>query len=96
MNKTQKSLMTSKWALIVDHYEKIKQKIKELIEQFGIRAMKFHPNVTEVDLNTSYGKERTEAILCACGECGLPLIIHGGRSSILKNTEKRCLKKISN
>jgi hypothetical protein len=26
MNKTQKSLMNSKWALIVDHYEKIKQK----------------------------------------------------------------------
>jgi len=76
--------------------EQIKQKIKELIEQFGIRAMKFHPNVTEVDLNTSYGKERTEAILCACGECGLPLIIHGGRSSILKNTEAATYSSIYN
>ena len=76
--------------------EQIKQKIKELIEQFGIRAIKFHPNVSEVDLNTSYGKERTEAILCACGECGLPLIIHGGRSSILKNTETAAYSSIYN
>ncbi|MCK5710556.1 MAG: transposase [Deltaproteobacteria bacterium] len=43
MNKTQKSLMTSKWALIVDHYEKIKQKqnpsfktVQELCEAFNV------------------------------------------------------------
>lgn len=43
MNQTQKNLMTSKWALIVDHYEKIKQEsnpsfktVQELCDAFNV------------------------------------------------------------
>jgi len=52
MKKTDKQLMTSKWTLVVDHYEKIKQKknksfktVKELCEAFQV-SRKDIPYVT--------------------------------------------------
>jgi transposase InsO family protein len=54
MTKTQKKLLTSKWSLIIDHYEKIKQHqnpsfktVKELCEAF---------QVTRRDILNYYGK----------------------------------------
>lgn len=52
---------------------------------YGARAVKLHPNITEIDLASSWGRERAEAILHACGRNHLPLVVHGGRSSVLKN-----------
>ena len=59
--------------------------IKEKIGQFNIRAIKFHPNITETNLGSKRGKERVECILDVCREFRLPLIVHGGRSTVLKN-----------
>lgn len=61
--------------------------LKEKMKIHEIEAIKLHPNITEIDLGTTSGKERVENILAACGHFQLPLIIHGGRSPLLKNKE---------
>ncbi len=63
----------------------IDQFIEEKIRQYKIQALKLHPNITGIDLGSKKGKERVEAILEACRRFKLPLIIHGGRSPLLKN-----------
>ncbi len=59
--------------------------VEEKVKEYKIQALKLHPNITGVDLGSRKGKERVEAILEACRKFKLPLIIHGGRSPILKN-----------
>ena len=61
--------------------------MKGKIKVHKIEAIKLHPNITEIDLGTTSGKERIENILAACSFFQLPLIIHGGRSPLLKNRE---------
>jgi predicted TIM-barrel fold metal-dependent hydrolase len=52
-----------------------------LVREFGIRAVKCHPVVSELDLATPERQRWLEALLQACGDAGLPLIIHGGRNN---------------
>lgn len=59
--------------------------IREKISLFKIKAIKLHPNITGINLNSVKGKERVERILEACRDFRLPLIVHGGRSPILKD-----------
>jgi predicted TIM-barrel fold metal-dependent hydrolase len=59
--------------------------VKQMVNQFDIKAIKLHPNITGIDMSASTGKERVENILCACNESRLPVIVHGGRSPILRN-----------
>lgn len=65
--------------------EDIESFLKRMIGQFSIRAVKLHPNLSEIDTLSKYGKERIERILSTCGELGLPLIVHGGVSTVLQN-----------
>jgi len=68
-------------------HEDMSEFLKERIKRYGIEAVKLHPNITGIDLGTRQGKERVEGILKACGELELPLIIHGGRSPVVKNSK---------
>ncbi len=61
--------------------------INEAIIKHGIKAVKIHPNITEIKIGSSSGKQRLDALLSACGKFGIPIIIHGGKSKILKNSE---------
>lgn len=61
--------------------------MQEKTNRFKLKAIKLHPNITETDLGSRRGKERVECILEACREFKLPLIVHGGRSSVLKNPQ---------
>ena len=58
---------------------------KRAISLFSIRAVKVHPNVTEIDLTSSIARQRLETIVEICGTLQLPLIVHGGRSPLLPN-----------
>jgi predicted TIM-barrel fold metal-dependent hydrolase len=69
--------------------------IKEQLNQFNIKAIKIHPNITNINLISPVGKERVESILQACGHFKLPIIVHGGRSPVLsdiKASEYGCIK----
>lgn len=52
---------------------------KSLKQQYGIKAMKCHPVASGIDLGTGVRSEWLETMLVACGELGLPLVLHGGR-----------------
>lgn len=65
----------------------IDQYLSTLVRRFGILALKIHPNVTGIDLGSRAGRERIESVLQACDHLDLPLIIHGGRSSLLEHPE---------
>lgn len=63
---------------------------------FHARAVKLHPNITEIDLTTNQGKERAEAILDGCRKNDLALVVHGGRSNVLRNAGARAYGCVSN
>jgi predicted TIM-barrel fold metal-dependent hydrolase len=44
-----------------------------------VRAVKLHPAITRIDLGSAPGRARVEAMLDACRQSGVPLIVHGGR-----------------
>jgi predicted TIM-barrel fold metal-dependent hydrolase len=56
---------------------------------YGIRAIKFHPNLAGIDPLTKEGRDLIYASLTVAGELGLPIIIHGGRSPGLEPAEMR-------
>jgi hypothetical protein len=69
--------------------------IREQVNQFNIKAIKIHPNITNINLMSPHGKKRVESILETCGHFRLPIIVHGGRSPIIsdrKASEHGCLK----
>ncbi len=55
----------------------------------GIRAIKFHHNLTGIDPLTKKGEELTNATLAAAGELNLPMVMHGGSSPGLEPVEWR-------
>jgi predicted TIM-barrel fold metal-dependent hydrolase len=57
--------------------------VRQAVADFGIRAVKLHPNLSNLDPESEVGRERTLAIIAACDAMNLPLIVHGGRSPIL-------------
>jgi len=61
--------------------------VRDEIRKFKIVAVKLHPNITGIDLGSRSGKERVESILESCEEFRLPLVVHGGRSPVLRNLE---------
>lgn len=60
--------------------EDINRHVSLMEEEYGIKALKCHPVVTGIDLGSSRGKDRIEAMLDACGRHGFPFIIHSGRN----------------
>ena len=57
--------------------------LEAAVADFGICAVKLHPNLSDIDLGTRAGRARAEAILRASARLELPVIVHGGRSPIL-------------
>jgi predicted TIM-barrel fold metal-dependent hydrolase len=70
--------------------------IRSAIARYGIKAIKLHPNLTGIDLGTSEGRERVEAVLQGCHDLGLPLVVHGGSSPVIKNPRARMYSSLSN
>jgi len=70
--------------------------LSRMRSKHGARAVKLHPNITEIDPSRSRGRERVEAILEGCRRNDLPLVVHGGRSNLLKNADARGYGSISN
>jgi len=48
---------------------------------FDIKAIKCHPVVTGIDLTKMARKHWLAELVRACGQCGLPLIIHSGQNN---------------
>lgn len=70
--------------------------IRSAIARYGIKAIKLHPNLTGIDLGTSGGRERIEAVLQGCQDLSLPLVVHGGLSPVIKNPRARAYSSLSN
>jgi hypothetical protein len=63
-------------------------------EQWGICAIKVHPNLAGVDFLRKSGRDLIEATLLAAGTLGLPVVIHGGRTPGMEPCELRELGSI--
>lgn len=59
--------------------------VRHAVHKYKIKAIKIHPNITELDLASSLGRERVEYIIAAAGKTGLNVVIHGGRSTGIKD-----------
>jgi predicted TIM-barrel fold metal-dependent hydrolase len=70
--------------------------IKKMIGRFRIKAIKLHPNISEIDISSSDGKERVESLLVASSESDLPVIVHGGRNDVLRDPKTRNYSCIDN
>jgi predicted TIM-barrel fold metal-dependent hydrolase len=57
------------------------------LENYKISAIKIHPSLAGIDPLTQNGHDQIEATLEAAGALGLPVIIHGGRTSALSPCE---------
>ena len=63
--------------------DRIREHLRSAASRYMISAVKLHPNLTGIDLDTENGINRVEATLEASGELKLPVIVHGGCSPIL-------------
>jgi predicted TIM-barrel fold metal-dependent hydrolase len=70
--------------------------LKDLVEQFDIKAVKIHPNLTQIDPSSSNGRSRIEHILEACGALNIPVIVHGGKSPSMTNLVASSYASIEN
>jgi len=61
--------------------------LRGAVEGHGIRAVKLHPNLSRIDPRSDRGASRIRSLLVACGEAGLPLVVHGGLSPIIEDPE---------
>ncbi len=59
--------------------------IQAAIERYDIRALKIHPNITGINPSSASGLKRIETILEICNTVQLPLVVHGGRSPVIKD-----------
>ena len=66
-------------------FNEIRNLVRDAVHSYKIKAIKIHPNITEIDLSESSGKERVEYIIEAAGKAGLKVVIHGGRSTGIKD-----------
>jgi len=66
--------------------EDIKATLTRMVAEYGIKAVKLHPNRTGFSLASREGTARVECILDACECLKLPLLVHGGRSAMLEET----------
>lgn len=52
--------------------------LRRAVKRWGIRAIKVHPCLSDINLGAAAGRTHLEAILAGAGRTGLPVIIHGG------------------
>lgn len=58
-------------------------------KKYGIRAIKFHPNLAGIDPLTQKGEDLLNASLTVAGVLNLPLVVHSGRTPGLEPAELR-------
>jgi predicted TIM-barrel fold metal-dependent hydrolase len=63
--------------------------LRDQVKTYNIAAVKIHPNITGINLGKPRGKERLECIIDVSSGLDIPVIIHGGRSDILKKDSSR-------
>ena len=59
--------------------------IKYHVNKYNIKLIKIHPNITGIDTGSKHGVERIESILGVANNNELLVLIHGGKSALLKN-----------
>ncbi len=62
---------------------------KSARERFGVRAIKFHPNLAAIDPGTQGGQELIYSTLSAAGDLHLPIIVHAGRTPSIEPAASR-------
>jgi predicted TIM-barrel fold metal-dependent hydrolase len=67
--------------------DKLLEFFRTALENYKICAIKIHPNLAGIDPLAQNGHDQIEATLEAAGALGLPVIIHGGRTSTLKPSD---------
>jgi Amidohydrolase len=70
--------------------------VRSAVSKYGIRAIKVHPNISGIDLASPAGLGRVEAILDAARLTRLPVVVHGGRSPVVKNAAARANAALAN
>lgn len=63
---------------------------------YKIAAVKFNANIMAIDLAKPEGKNRLKAMLKACAENNLPLVIHSGRSELVRNSGSKDYALLAN
>ena len=76
--------------------EEITKVVQDAVHKYNIKVLKLHPNITGINLTSTNGRERVERILEASRGAKLPIVVHGGRSSIVKNLEAMSYSTLSN
>jgi predicted TIM-barrel fold metal-dependent hydrolase len=61
--------------------------VAEAVRRYRVAAVKLHPPITAIDLGSGIGRDRTDAILDACDRGRLPLIVHGGISRLVRDSQ---------
>ena len=56
------------------------------INKFNIKLIKIHPNITGIDAGSKNGIEKIESILGVANNKALLVLIHGGKSTLLRHT----------
>ena len=78
------------------HDDEILDAAEHAVRRFGVRAVKLHPNVTEINPKSVQGRRRIETILETCSRLRLPLIVHGGKSPQLGDTAAASYAQVMN
>jgi predicted TIM-barrel fold metal-dependent hydrolase len=76
--------------------DKIGDELRKALDEYDIRIVKVHPNISDIDLTSAAGRDRLQAIIQACGSCSLPALLHGGCSPILGDVPARKFSTIEN
>jgi predicted TIM-barrel fold metal-dependent hydrolase len=64
--------------------DEIADHLQRVMARHAVEAVKIHPNLSRIDLTLDSGMRRIEALHHAASAAALPMIIHGGRSPMLK------------
>lgn len=70
--------------------------VQRAIRLWGVRAVKVHPCLSNINLCAAAGRSRLEAILAAAGKAGLPVIIHGGSYPDINESCGTCFGLLEN
>jgi len=70
--------------------------IRDVAARHQLRALKVNPNIQGIDLSTHDGRRRMEIVLAASRTTGLPMIVHGGISRLLKDPRCRAFARLEN
>ncbi len=76
--------------------EAIESKLKEAIEKYNVCFIKIHPNITDINIGTITGIERIETILKSSKDNKIKILIHGGRSPVVKNEKTMAYSTLNN